>query len=163
MAGHWTWAVVGLSHLVIWCFAKKLYIRCDTWVGALLWWSCQSPVVHSCGLLNYPDSFLGGILKPKTKFDAYSLLYSLILNVMATQYTSSLNGIYCPHWLEQWSHHCSCMRILVHSPWLTGYIDVVQTILIILTMAGLFLDRPRIVQFLQFLSTKYYLKDSLQT
>ena len=27
--------------------------------------------------------------------------YSVILNVMATQYTCSLNGIYCPHWLVQ--------------------------------------------------------------
>ena len=34
------------------------------------------------------------------------------------------------------------MRILVHSPWLPGYIDVLQTILIMLTMAGLFPDRP---------------------
>ena len=32
------------------------------------------------------------------------------------------------------------MYIPVHSPWLPGYMDVVQTILI--TMAGLFLDRP---------------------
>ena len=30
----------------------------------------------------------------------------------------------------------------VHSPWLPGYIDVAQTVLIILQMAGLFLDRP---------------------
>ena len=34
------------------------------------------------------------------------------------------------------------MRIPVHSPWLLGYIDVMQAILIILTMAGLFPDRP---------------------
>ena len=33
------------------------------------------------------------------------------------------------------------MRIPVHSPWLPGYIVVVQTILLILTMAGLFPDR----------------------
>ena len=30
------------------------------------------------------------------------------------------------------------MHIPVHSPWLPGYIDVVQTILIVLTMPGLF-------------------------
>ena len=70
--------------------------------------------------------------------------YSVILNVMATQYTCSLNGIYHPQWLVQWSHHCSHMRIPVHSPWLPGYIEVTQTILIILTMARLFPDRPRI-------------------
>ena len=33
------------------------------------------------------------------------------------------------------------MCIPVHSPWLPGYNDVMQTILVILTMAGLFLDR----------------------
>ena len=30
----------------------------------------------------------------------------------------------------------------VHSPWLLGYINVMQTVLVILTMAGLFPDRP---------------------
>ena len=33
------------------------------------------------------------------------------------------------------------MCILVHSPWLPGYIDITQTILAILTVAGLFPDR----------------------
>ena len=69
---------------------------------------------------------------------------SVILNATATQYTCSLNGIYHPHWLVQWSHHCSHMGIPFHSPWLPDYIDVMQTILVILTMVGLFLDRPRI-------------------
>ena len=35
------------------------------------------------------------------------------------------------------------MCIPVHSPWLPGNINVVQTVLIVLAMAGLFLDRPR--------------------
>ena len=69
---------------------------------------------------------------------------SVILNVMATQHTCSLNGVYHPHWLVQWSCRCSLVLIPVHSPWLPGYINVVQTILVILTMAGLFLDRPHI-------------------
>ena len=64
--------------------------------------------------------------------------HSVILNVMATQDTCSLNGIYCPHWLVQWSRHCSHMHIPVHSPLLPGYINVLQTVLVILTMAGLF-------------------------
>ena len=68
--------------------------------------------------------------------------HSAILNVTATQHTCSLNGICCPLWLAQWSHHYSHMRIPVHSPWLPGYINVAQTILVILTMAGLFPDRP---------------------
>ena len=63
----------------------------------------------------------------------------VILNAMATQYTYSLNGIYHPHWLVQWRHHCSHMCIPVHSSWLPGYIRVAQTN--ILTLAGLFLDR----------------------
>ena len=67
--------------------------------------------------------------------------HSVILNVMTTQYTCSLNGVYHPHWLVQWSCHCSPMCIPVHSPWLPGYIDVVQIVLVILSMAGRFLDR----------------------
>ena len=67
---------------------------------------------------------------------------SVILNVPATQYTCSLKGVYHSHWLVQWSCHCSCSCIPVHSPWLPGHIDVMQTVLVILTMAGLFLDRP---------------------
>ena len=67
---------------------------------------------------------------------------SVSLNAMATQYTSSLNNVYWPHWVVQWSHHCSCMHSPVYSPWLPGYIDVAQTILITLTMVGLFPDRP---------------------
>ena len=47
----------------------------------------------------------------------------VILNVMATQYTCSLNSI-CPHGLEQWSCYCSHIHILVHSPWPPGYSDV---------------------------------------
>ena len=69
---------------------------------------------------------------------------SVILNVTATQYTCSLNGIYHPHWLLQWSHHCSHMNIPVHSPWLPGYIDVTQTVLIVWAMSGIFPDKPSI-------------------
>ena len=67
--------------------------------------------------------------------------HSVILNVTATQYTCSLNGICCPHWLVQWNHHYSHMCILVYSLWLPGYIDVIHTVLFILTKAGLFPDR----------------------
>ena len=70
---------------------------------------------------------------------------SVILNVMATQYTCSLNGVYHTYWLVWWSHHCSHMCIPAHSPWLPGYIDVAQTVLVILTMAAFFPDRPRIL------------------
>ena len=129
---------------VIWCFATKHCKRHDAWVGALPWWSCQLPVAHNCGLLNHPNSFLGRMFKLNAKFDADSLLYLLSLNVTATQYTCSLSGIYQPHWLVQWSRHCSHMLILVHSLWLPGYITVSQTALILLTMTWFFPDRPRI-------------------
>ena len=68
--------------------------------------------------------------------------HSVILNTTATQYTCSLNSIYRPHWPAQWSCHCSRLCIPVHFPWLPGYIDVAQNFLVILTMAGLFQDRP---------------------
>ena len=38
------------------------------------------------------------------------------------------------------------MHIAVHSPWLPGHIDVPQTVLVILTMAGLFLGRQYTVK-----------------
>ena len=72
---------------------------------------------------------------------------SVIFNVTATQYTCSLHSVYRPHWLAQWRHHCSRMQIPVHSPWLPGYTGIMQTILVLLTMAGLFLDRPHIYIF----------------
>ena len=37
------------------------------------------------------------MLKLKAKFDADLMLYSLILNATATQYTCLLNSIYHPH------------------------------------------------------------------
>ena len=55
---------------------------------------------------------------------------SVILNVTPTQYTCSHNSVYSSHWLVQWSCHCSHMCIPVHSPWLPGYINVTQTVLI---------------------------------
>ena len=86
--------------------------------------------------------------------------HSVILNAMATQYTSSLEGIYVPHRLVQWSHHCSCMCIPVHSPWLPGYI-VAHTILVLLTTAGLFMDRPRMPG--SFLSASPHIKYPMLT
>ena len=108
-------------------------------MGVLSQLSCQSPVAHSCGLLNHLNSFCRGMFKLKAKFSVDLFLYSLShFEATATQYTCSLSGVYHPHWLVQWSHHCSHMCIPVHSPWLPGYINVMQTVLIILTMAGLF-------------------------
>ena len=105
--------------------SQKNCIRCDAWAGALSWWSCQSLVAHSLSLLNHPNSFCGGTFI--AKFDADSSLYFFShFECDATQYTCSLDGVYCPHWLVQWSRHCSHMCIPVHWPWLPGYFDVSQ-------------------------------------
>ena len=136
--------VRGLSDLVIWCFSKKLCLIHDAWAGILLWWNCPSPVAYSCSLLNHLNSFCRDMFKLNAKFDTDLLLYSVILNGTATQYTSSLNDIYHPHWLGQWSHHCLHRCIPVNSPWLPGYIDIIQTVLIILTMPELFWDIPHL-------------------
>ena len=69
---------------------------------------------------------------------------SVILNATATPDTCSLTSISHPYWLIEWSHHCSHMRLPAHSLWIPGYINVTQNVLIILTIAGLFLDRPHI-------------------
>ena len=116
---------------------QKLCTRCDTWVGGLLWQSCQSPVAHSCGLLNHPNSICRGMFKPNTRLDVDSLLYSLnYFECKATQKICPLNSIYRPQWLVHWSHLCSHMNISLHLLWLPGYMDVMQTVLIIFAMAG---------------------------
>ena len=98
------------------------------------------------------NTFCGGMFKLNAKSDADSLLYSLShFECEAHTDACSLNGIYHPHWLVQWSRHCSHMLIPVHSPWPAGYIDVLQTVLVIVTMAGLFLDRPHILNLCTFL------------
>ena len=140
------WAVGELSHLGDLMFHQKLCTRCDAWVCVLLWWSCQSPVAHSCGLLNHLNSFHRWMFKLNSKFDADSLLCLLsYFECDGTEYTGSLNGDHHPHWLVQWSHHCSPVHIPVHSPCLPAYINVMQSVLIILTMTGLFPDRPGIL------------------
>ena len=59
-------------------FCLKLFMRhvMHEW-GMLSWWSCQSPVAHSCGLLSHLNIFHGGMFKLNRKFDADSLLYLL--------------------------------------------------------------------------------------
>ena len=101
LSGDWvTW--------VIWCFTKKLCMRCYAWAGMLLCWSCQSPVAYNCGLLNHANSFHGecSSLMQNLMQIRWSA-HSVILTVMATQYTCSLKDAYHPHWLLQWSPHCS--------------------------------------------------------
>ena len=92
--------------------------------------------------LNHLNSFCGGMFKLNAKFEQmHCSTHSVILNAMATQYTCSLNGVFCPHWPLRWSHHSSNMHIPLHCPWLPGYMYVMQTVLDILTMARLLLER----------------------
>ena len=59
---------------MIWCFAKNLFMRRDTWAGTLFWWSLQSPVAHSCSLLNHLYSFYRGVFKLNAKFNRFVTL-----------------------------------------------------------------------------------------
>ena len=67
----------GLSNLGDLMFHQNLCISHDAWAGVLLWWSCQSAVAHSCGLLNHLNSFHGGMFKLNAKLDTDLLLYLL--------------------------------------------------------------------------------------
>ena len=128
---------------------KKLCMGRDAWAG-VLWSNCQSPVAHGCGLLDHPNSLCRGVFKLSAKFDADPLLCSLShFERTATQYTCSPSGTYRPHWLVHWSHHWSYVHIPVHSPWLPSHVKVTQTVLIILTLAGFFLDRPHTINLLK--------------
>ena len=76
---------------------KELCRRRDEQVDVLLWWSCQSPVAHSCSILNHLNSFCGGMFKlNENLMQIHCSTCSVILNVMAAWYTCSLNGIYHP-------------------------------------------------------------------
>ena len=99
---------------------------------------------HSCSPLNHLNSFHRGMFKLNAKSDTDSLLYLLSHCECDghTVHSCTLNGIYYSQWLVQWSYHCSFMPIPVHSPWLPGYINVMQTFLVTCTMAELFPDTP---------------------
>ena len=127
-----------MSHLGISCFTKTLCMRRNTWAGTLLRWSCQSPIAHSCGLLNHLNSFCRGMFKLNTKFDA-DLLLNLLGHFECYGHTVPM--------LTPWSllppltsTVKSSLFVHVHSSPLSlaaGYINV-RTIFI-LTMVGLFL------------------------
>ena len=129
------------------CFQKTL---CETWCMSGHAVVTKLPVTHcilrkAFWIIRVVSTDECSSL-PQILMQIHCSTRSIIVNVTATQYTRSLNGVYRPHWLVQWSRHCSHTHIPVHSPWLPGYIDVTQTI-IILTMAQLFLDRPCISKY----------------
>ena len=94
LSGGWvTW--------VTWCFTETLHeMWCMTKCVVMI--KLPSPVAHSCGLLNHPNSFHRECSSLTQKLIQISgSIRSVILNVTATQYTCSHNSIYCPHWLVQ--------------------------------------------------------------
>ena len=118
---------------MIWCFTKI-----SAWDMMHEWVCCRDEATNHQLPTAAAFWICRGMFKLNAKFDADVLPYSLILNATATQYTCALNSIYHPHWLVEWSHPCSCMHIPVHSPWLPCYINVMQTVLIILIMLDFF-------------------------
>ena len=105
-------------------------------------WACyqdESPVAHSCSLLNHPNSFHGGMFKLNTKSDADSLLYSLwhfecnghTVQMLTPQ--SLLPPLTGTVKLSLFTHEYSSPLSLA-----AKFIDAGQTILVILTIAGLF-------------------------
>ena len=141
------WAVGGWVTWVIWCFAK-IFARdvmheqlcCPDEAAnyqlpvGVAFWIIQRVSVVVCS--SWTQNFM----------QTHCCSHSVILNAMATQYTCSLKGIYCPHWLIQWSCHCPHMHIPVHSPWLPGYIHVVQTVLVIINSGWTFSGKASYIQ-----------------
>ena len=78
------------------------------------------------------------MFKLNAKFDADSLLYSLSHFGCDGHTAHMLTHGHLPPPLYS---EVVIVHIPIYSPWLPGYIDVMQTVLI-LTIAGLFLDRP---------------------
>ena len=118
----------GLSHLGDLMFCQKTLQESWCMSRCVVVMKLQTPAA----VLNHLNSFCRGMFKINTKFDADSLLHSLShFKCTSPQRTCSLNGIHCPCWLVQWSCHCSCMRIAVHSPWLPGYIYVIAQIILL--------------------------------
>ena len=146
---------------VTWCFAKKLCTRCDRWMDVLSWWSCQLSVAAPFWIILIVSAKECSTLT-QNLMQILGSTYWIILNVMATWYTSSLNRVCRPHWLVPWSHHCSHMCIPAHPLWLPGYTDVVQIILIILTVVGLFLTRPQLFTYMNtYIYMKFFIKENI--
>ena len=72
-------------------------MRCDAQVGMLSWWSCQSPVAIAAAFWIIQIVSMEECSRlTQNSMQICCSTHSVILNAMATQYTCSLNGIYCP-------------------------------------------------------------------
>ena len=120
--------------------------RCDAWVGRPHAEAAHHQLPIAAGFWIICTVFLeecSSLTQNLMQFHCSS--HSVILNETATQSKYPLHGVYLPPRLVQWSGHCSHMHIPAPSPGLPGYMDVPQTILIILTVVGLFPDRPQYI------------------
>ena len=137
------WAVVGLSHLGDLMFHQKIprEMRCMSRCIIVIAANHQSPIAVAFWIIQIVSAEECSSLAQNLVQICCSAC-SVTLNVKATQCAYSLNSVSLPHRWVHWSCHCSCMLILVTSLWLPVYTDVVRTVLVILTMAGLFPDRP---------------------
>ena len=115
-------------------------MRRDAWAGALSWWSCQVAVARSCSLLNQPVSLEEGS----------NLMQNLMQICCSSHFECDGHTV---HMLIQWrlpppltSTVKSSLSMQVLSL-AASYNDVMQTILIISIMAGLFPDRPYVYWF----------------
>ena len=80
-------------------FCQKPLHQTHAQADTMSWWSCQSPVAHSCELLNHTVSVEDCLSLTQNLMQIRCSTCSVILNEMVTQYTCSLNSIYCPCWL----------------------------------------------------------------
>ena len=122
--------------------SQKNCTKYDAWVGTLLWWSCQSPVAHSCGLLNHLNSFCWGMFELNAKFDADSLLYSLSHFLLWRPHSTQclpppLTSIVKSLFMHT---HSSPLSLATRLHWCCANCSI------ILMKAGLFLDRPDITR-----------------
>ena len=130
------WGVGAWATWVIWCLAKNVCMRHDAWVSLLLWWSCQSPVARSYGLLNNLNRFCF----MQNLVQIHCSTHSVILNATATQYIYSLNSIYSP--TDYYSEVVIVHMCTFQSTLLVCQFTLMSCKLLSLTLAGLFPDRP---------------------
>ena len=97
--------------------SPKNCMRHDVWADEF-WWSCPSPVVRGAAFwITWIVSVEECSGLTQNLMQIHCCTHSVILNVAATQYTRSLNGVYGPHWLVQWN--CPCSRC-IFQPTLLG-------------------------------------------
>ena len=128
---------------------EEKWDKCNSMISKIFFKdkTMQSTLALSCGLPNHLNSFHG---KCSSLMSNVMQIFSCVAQSFWMWWPHSTyshsTGVCWYHWLVQWSCHCSCMHILVPSPYLPGYTDVTETILVMLTLAGRFPGRPHIVE-----------------